>query len=74
MQLIDTGLKQDIQGLRTDFNNLEAGRLTRAEAAINDLKTDQGIANYKLYILWFIISAATAIIVSVLSHKIGGGW
>ena len=63
-------LRQDIQGLRTDFNNLEAGRLTRAEQAINKLQTSQGIENYKLYVLWFIITAVTGVVVSVVAARL----
>lgn len=70
MQVSYTSLKQDIQGLRSDFTTLEAGRLTAAEQKLNKLETNQGIANYKLYIMWFIITSATGIIVSVVATRL----
>ena len=43
IQINYNSLKQDVQGLRSDFNTLEAGRLTAVEQRTNTLKKNQSI-------------------------------
>lgn len=77
-------LKQDIGDLRRQFETLEAGRLTRAEGHIQDLrielldtasklKTNQAVISTKVLVIWAIGSAlfslAGAAIVMRLMHQ-----
>ena len=52
IQINYNSLKQDVQGLRSDFNTLEAGRLTAVEQRTNTLEKNQGIQNNPLK--WFL--------------------
>ena len=63
-------LKDDIHGLRTDFNTLEAGRLTKLEETLNKMQVNQGIANTNLYILWFIITTALTVLINIIVRTI----
>ena len=69
IQINYNSLKQDVQGLRSDFNTLEAGRLTAVEQRTNTLEKNQGIQNYKLYVLWSIITVALTIIINFILKR-----
>ncbi len=65
-------LKGDILRLEAKFDNLEAGRLTRAEQDIGKLQVREATLNTKVYVLVFIISSAvSAIITAVVLRFLG---
>jgi hypothetical protein len=61
-----TALANNQGRLESKFNELEAGRLTRAEGNINDIKVNQATATTKLAILGFIASAIIGSVISVV--------
>ncbi len=71
-ELIDRSrleLKSDLLRLETKFDNLEAGRLTRAEAAIGKLEVRDATLNTKVYVLVFIISTVISAIVTATAIR-----
>lgn len=66
-------LSQQQGRLEKKFDELEAGRLTRAEGNINDLKVKQATSSVKLAVVGFISASIIGAIVSaVISNVIGG--
>lgn len=74
-------LKQDISSMGTSlaanqgrlekkFDDLEAGRLTRAEGAINDLKVKSATATTKLAIIGFISASVIGAVISAIVARI----
>lgn len=75
-ELIDRSrleLKSDIIRLESKFDNLEAGRLTRAEQAIGKLEVKDATLNTKVYALVFIISSAWSAIITAIALYFFGG-
>lgn len=71
--LVDTArkeLKSDIIRLETKFDNLEAGRLTRAEHDIGKLQINQATAGTKLAIGGFIAASVVGAVVGVVVQNI----
>lgn len=65
-------LKSDIIRLETKFDNLEAGRLTRAEAAISKLQVKDATFSVKLAVLGFMGSSLVGAITTAAIYKIAG--
>lgn len=74
-------LKGDIGDLRRQFETLEAGRLTRAEAHINDLRVqlleqgtklreNQAILSTKVLVLWAIANVMLIAVGEVVIGKL----
>ncbi len=73
-------LKADIVGLRSDFNNLEAGRLSQLEKKVNKfeldqarrdskVKEEQATLSTKFLIVWSIVGAISIAIVTALAYR-----
>jgi hypothetical protein len=65
-----TSLANNQGRLEKQFQELEAGRLTRAEGNINDIRVNQATATTKLAILGFIAASIVGSIISVVITKL----
>lgn len=61
-------LKGDLRDLRQQFEQLEAGRLTRAEQNIGKLQVKDATLSTKVYSLVFIISTAVSAIMTAIAY------
>lgn len=74
-ELIDKSrveLKGDIIRLESKFDNLEAGRLTRAEQDIGRLQVRDATLSVKVYVLVFIISSVWSAVVTAVALQLLG--
>lgn len=63
-------ITQNQASLEKKFDELEAGRLTRAEGDIRDLRVQNATVNTKLAVLVFIAAAIMSAVISVVIPKI----
>lgn len=61
-----TALAESHGRLEKKFDELEAGRLTRAESAINNLKVANATQTTKLAVLGFIVSSIIGTVLSIV--------
>lgn len=65
-----TSLANNQGRLESKFDDLEAGRLTRAEGNINDIRISQATATTKLAILGFIAASIIGSVISVVITRL----